>query len=78
MSNAVKTLWKMMREKFGLENVDEDAFGEAYLYSQQEVATYELDENERGEKFILCKVCGLRSFHPKDIENKFCGNCHVR
>ena len=116
MSNPIGTLWRMMREKFGPENGDEDRFGEALLYSQEEVPYQhrqltepcshllkfwldpnndayvepgwvvsvqcstcggsfvgqfkdycELGENERGEKFILCKVCGMKSFHPKDI-----------
>ena len=36
---------------------------------------YELGQNDKGEPFILCKVCGMMSFHPKDIENRFCANC---
>ena len=38
---------------------------------------YELGKNFRDEPFILCKACGMRSFHPKDIENRFCGNCRL-
>lgn len=124
MSNPIGTLWRLMRDKFGPESVDEDAFGEALLYSQEEIpyqyrrltepcphlltfwldrnnnayvkpgevisvrcskcggsfvgrfkGYYELSANDKGEPWILCKVCGMKSFHPKDIENKHCGNC---
>ena len=30
-----------------------------------------------GKHAIQCKLCGLISYHPKDIEHKYCGNCHV-
>lgn len=26
---------------------------------------------------ITCHVCGKTSYHPKDVENKYCGKCHV-
>jgi hypothetical protein len=29
-----------------------------------------------GEAFILCHVCGRRSFHPEDIANLYCRFCH--
>jgi hypothetical protein len=25
---------------------------------------------------ITFKPCGVRSFHPKDVENRYCGRCH--
>lgn len=25
---------------------------------------------------ISCRVCGMRSFHPKDVEEGYCGRCH--
>jgi hypothetical protein len=25
---------------------------------------------------ITCPQCGMVSHHPKDIEEKYCGNCH--
>lgn len=25
---------------------------------------------------ITCPVCKMTSYHPKDIEYKYCGNCH--
>ena len=25
---------------------------------------------------ITCKECGMTSYHPKDVEHKYCGNCH--
>lgn len=26
---------------------------------------------------IKCPQCALTSYHPKDIEHRFCGNCHM-
>lgn len=28
------------------------------------------------EVSITCYTCGLASYNPNDIENKYCGNCH--
>jgi hypothetical protein len=25
---------------------------------------------------ITCPVCGMTSYHPKDVEHAYCGNCH--
>lgn len=25
---------------------------------------------------ITCPKCGKTSYHPKDVEEKYCGNCH--
>jgi hypothetical protein len=32
---------------------------------------------EDGQVFILCYACDKKSFHPKDIEQLYCGNCHT-
>lgn len=32
-------------------------------------------ENADGLKSIFCRRCRRRSFHPKDIEHRFCGAC---
>jgi ribosomal protein L37E len=24
---------------------------------------------------FLCPLCGLRSYHPKDVERRFCARC---
>lgn len=29
-----------------------------------------------GHPFIECLVCGKVSFHPEDIKQRYCGNCH--
>lgn len=26
--------------------------------------------------FITCRRCGMTSWHPKDVENLYCANCH--
>jgi hypothetical protein len=28
-------------------------------------------------KAITCARCRLTSHHPKDVENRYCGNCHI-
>lgn len=35
---------------------------------------YEIQSEGRS---ILCKTCGLKSFHPKDVEHLYCSCCHV-
>lgn len=30
----------------------------------------------QGSKYIECHTCNMRSFHPKDIEYKYCANCN--
>lgn len=37
--------------------------------------TYEIGSS-RGDAFILCHVCGKKSFNPNDIASLYCGNCH--
>lgn len=32
--------------------------------------------NGQTQPSIVCPVCGMRSFHPQDIEHGYCGNCH--
>ena len=38
--------------------------------------SYTLGVKDR-QPFIRCVTCGLPSFHPKDIEHKYCGKCGV-
>lgn len=26
---------------------------------------------------ITCLICGMTSFNPTDVEQKYCGHCHV-
>jgi hypothetical protein len=35
---------------------------------------YEIVE---GGEAIKCLACGLTSHHPKDVEHRYCGKCHV-
>lgn len=35
---------------------------------------YLLTEQE-GRPGIYCKACGLTSFHPEDVEHRYCGHC---
>lgn len=30
-----------------------------------------------GRPSILCLCCGLRSWHPMDIQERYCGACHA-
>ncbi len=36
--------------------------------------TYEIAPDGTSFK---CLLCGMTSHHPKDVEHRFCGNCHV-
>jgi hypothetical protein len=36
---------------------------------------YLLTEQE-GRPGIYCKACGLTSFHPMDVQERYCGHCH--
>jgi hypothetical protein len=45
--------------------------------SEQSYRPKYLIDAENGLKFIRCLTCGLASFHPGDVENLYCGNCHV-
>jgi ribosomal protein L37E len=36
---------------------------------------YIIGTDENGE-YIECLKCGMKSYNPNDIENKYCGNCH--
>ena len=29
-----------------------------------------------GGKAIKCMTCGMTSYHPKDVEHRYCGNCN--
>jgi hypothetical protein len=41
-------------------------------------ATYELvSDAVNGLKGIRCKICNLTSWNPNDVEQKYCGNCHI-
>lgn len=31
----------------------------------------------RGQRSIVCLTCQRRSFHPTDIDRRYCGHCHV-
>ncbi len=37
------------------------------------IKTYEIIEDG---KAIKCLNCGLTSWHPKDVQHRYCGNCH--
>lgn len=38
--------------------------------------TYAILEARPGVPAIQCLKCGMVSFHPKDIEERYCGHCH--
>lgn len=31
---------------------------------------------KNGDIAFMCPNCFMVSFHPKDLEQKYCGNCH--
>lgn len=34
--------------------------------------------DEPSARKITCPECGMTSWHPKDVEEGWCGNCHKR
>lgn len=38
--------------------------------------TYEISKNKKEQERIKCLVCNMTSYHPEDIKNRYCGNCH--
>lgn len=42
-----------------------------------EPRTYDLIRNAAGEDGIVCRFCGLASWNPKDVTERFCGHCHL-
>ena len=39
--------------------------------------TYQLVKHiTSGQDGIKCLDCGMTSYHPDDIKNIYCGNCH--
>jgi len=39
--------------------------------------SYMIQTDSYGHVWIRCSRCGMGSYNPKDIEQKYCGNCHV-
>jgi hypothetical protein len=39
--------------------------------------TYKIVRDADDRNMILCLVCGMVSYHPKDIEEKYCAQCGV-
>lgn len=38
--------------------------------------TYLFGTNRNGEHWIRCTVCNMQSYHPQDIRQRYCGQCH--
>ena len=65
---------KLVWAENGSVKFQEDLSGNFILLAPEEkLPSYQVSED--GES-IQCLVCGLRSFNPNDVENKFCGHCH--
>lgn len=39
--------------------------------------TFEIEIKYGKEIAITCKHCGKKSYHAKDIEQRYCGHCHL-
>lgn len=37
--------------------------------------TYQIGK-ENGQNYIQCLICKAKSFHPEDINQRYCGKCH--
>ena len=38
---------------------------------------YEIKQRNGGIKSILCLKCNMESYHPMDVEHRYCGRCHA-
>ncbi len=36
--------------------------------------TYTISNDGRS---ITCLICNMTSYHPEDVNHKYCGNCHM-
>lgn len=43
--------------------------GDTYIIKEESTGRYTI-------KSITCLECNMTSYHPKDVEYKYCGNCH--
>lgn len=42
-----------------------------------ETAAYAIEFDADADQLtIRCKTCEQRSYHPADVEKRFCGHCH--
>ena len=39
--------------------------------------TYEIGKSSQGYEYIRCRVCKSESYHPEDVERKFCARCNA-
>jgi hypothetical protein len=39
------------------------------------MSSFSIGEDEGGP-FIICDACGKKSYHPSDVQARYCGNCH--
>jgi hypothetical protein len=37
---------------------------------------FQILEDEAGRPAILCKGCTRVSWHPQDVQHRYCGYCH--
>jgi uncharacterized protein YjbJ (UPF0337 family) len=41
------------------------------------VITYAIETDAFGNRWIKCLICGLGSYNPHDVEQRYCGACHA-
>jgi ribosomal protein S27AE len=39
--------------------------------------TRQADRQASDEPSYKCPICGMISYHPRDIEHGYCGRCHA-
>ena len=39
--------------------------------------TFTIQTDAYGNRWIRCLRCGMGSYNPNDIEQKYCGACHI-
>lgn len=41
------------------------------------IQTYWIGKDRDGFEHIRCLMCGLCSYLPMDVEQRYCGRCHI-
>ncbi|HEX9996690.1 MAG TPA: hypothetical protein VGB45_06075 [Abditibacterium sp.] len=44
--------------------------------ARPEFIIFTTSSNNASASYITCLICNRTSYHPDDIKNRYCGNCH--
>lgn len=67
-----------LRIGYGVDNRPDPAKEQAYIRfaNHPRFTGRTVPEPVNGPESFTCGVCGMESFHPMDVQYRYCGNCH--